>query len=104
MRKSKETLALSGKQVTGWRRILRSRLLAYPLLFLVLLGAVHLAGFREQVLVLSGTGVYAPWPMFQGVAYLLLYFASVILAPIMLLAFVMLSLFKTVSRRLTYFS
>ncbi len=77
----------------------RRRLVVYPIIFFVLLIAAHLAGFREHLQVLSGACGFVPWSMFQGAAYLILYFLCLIASPIMLLAAALSAMARMVIRR-----
>lgn len=79
--------------------IRRHRLVVYPLIFIILLTVAHLAGFRDHLQVLSGTCSFVPWLMFQGAAYLILYFLCLIASPIMLLAAAILAISRMAIRR-----
>ncbi len=73
-----------------WRR----RFVGYAAALLLLFALAHLAGARNYVGALSGTGTTSPGAAFLGLAYVLLYLAVVWLVPVLLLAEVLLALVR----------
>lgn len=65
-------------------------LLGHALVFVVTLGALHAVGARDAVSILSGTApaehAASVFNVFLGLGYVLAWFASVVVAPILLLA------------------
>lgn len=53
------------------------------LLLVVMFGALHLAGAREYVAMLSGTHPAGPEEVLFGVAYVLAWFGAILVAPIL---------------------
>ena len=65
------------------------RFVAYTVLCLSLLIISHLAGFRQYTNIMSGTDVFNAWRNFSGSLYMMAYFGSVMIVPVLALAAIM---------------
>jgi hypothetical protein len=71
------------------------RLLVVAATLTLLFGALHLLGYRQDVAFLSGTAVPS---VVGGMAYVVLYFAVVVVVPILVLAAVFLAVTSRLQR------
>jgi hypothetical protein len=93
----------------SWRAALRAEaftpkdLVLRAAFIVVVYLAAHFAGLREFTTFLSGTAPVTTlswqWVAFLGVAYLMAYFAFILLAPMLLLAAALLAAWEALSRR-----
>ncbi len=65
------------------------RFVVYSVLCLSLLMISHLAGFRQHTNIMSGTDVFNAWHNFAGSLYMMVYFGSVMIVPVLVLASIM---------------
>lgn len=74
----------------AWRVVPPLVLLAHALVFVAALGLLHVAGARDAVSILTGTApadhAATVLNTFLGLGYVLAWFASVVVAPILVLA------------------
>jgi hypothetical protein len=59
---------------------------------LIVFLVVQMGGYREFTGIIAGTGAYNPGNAFRGMVYIILYFASVVVVPVYLLAFLLLNI------------
>lgn len=75
------------RRIREMRRCSPGGFLLWAAMLLILFGVVHAAGFREYAAILSGTPAQGPFPpvltQFFAAAYIVLYVAAVVLAPIL---------------------
>lgn len=62
------------------------RFIAYAMLLFLLFMGAHLLGFREHTGILSGTDFPDKYHLYFGAIYIILYASFVVIAPILLIA------------------
>lgn len=78
--------------------VISGRLLAAAVILTLLFGAAHMLGFREYTSVLAGYADYGAPRESYGLAYVVLYGCSAVLAPVLAIAASILFVFGLVRR------